>query len=397
MSTPNYLFMGFVTLGILFFFVSCLSAARPASGTTEWINYKCRRKLTFCPAPKPLTKFDLIPISALTIAAFGVMLLTAAYFPKLDSITPLSQFLELSLFKIGNGHFYLSQLLWVMSVPLMYILLKNITGGYFIPVCGSVLMMMDIPSLILSHNTGTTAASLFVLAAIYLAYRYTTLADNTTLSRKIYLFLAIGVSLGIGAAFSASAFIAIIGIIAVYTVKEIFIYLDNKEDNNSELKKQILKRTAIFAPCILILPLFICISVTMLCTIGKFATFADSIANAFGIIANQLSFNGNIYSITMLATLGPMVFVSGIFALPCCIYQAAKAKDGASLFAIIPLAVYILNVIVFGFSGLLPIFAIPIITQCFAALHNRKLKYWILAYLFTATLYIGFLITITLV
>lgn len=380
MSTPLYLFIGFVALGLAFFFTACFLAARPASGTTEWINYKCAKKFTFCPTPKSLTKYDLIPISILTLIAVGLMLLSAAFPLQPDNLTPFTKFLEFPLLAVGNSHFYLSHLLWVIIIPLIYTFLKNLTGGFLIPISGIILLFLDSASLILSQNTGTTGATLFVLTAFYLLYRY------TITPKKLYL-LFIGIALGIGIAFSASASFGIVGIISIFVIKEITLYLASKD------KKQTITRSVLFIASCIVLPILIYFAITMLC---EYTSFSASFLNAYSIFTYQFT-NFDLYSFSLLSVLSLMVFIGGIFALPCCIYQVVNTKSSASLFAIILFTIYILSLFVSGLTGLLPIFAIPVIICSFSALHNRKQKSWIFAYMFTAVLYIGFLITLTLV
>lgn len=394
MSASDGIFIGFTISGLLFFFIACLLAARPASGTTEWISFKCGKSLTFCPTPKSFSKLDLIPMLLLTVSAFGTMCITVTVLPQFEAITPLSQLSELLLFRIGNSSFCLTQLFWVITVPVAYIFIKNLTGGFLIPSSCTALIMLDIHTLVLSRSSGAVGASLFVLIAFYLAYRYATLSDGISYRKKAGFFPAMWFSIGIAAAFYPSAAIAaVIGIIALYITREIFSYRANKTGDNRRLKKHIIIQASIIIPCSIILPFTVSIAVNTLCTIRELSDITISIANVFNTFARCFSFAKSIGSSSDFLIFAPVIFVSSLFAIPCCIYQVIYAKDGNSLFALILLFVYLITIFLFNCTGLTPIFGLPIIAQCFTAIYNRNRQYWIIVFLSAALLYLGFVIT----
>ncbi|MBE6949224.1 MAG: hypothetical protein E7456_05200 [Ruminococcaceae bacterium] len=358
MSTSQLLFTSFFAIGLVFFFAGCFIASRPASGTTEWIKYICGRKFTFCPAPQPLTKFDIIPMTALTLAACGVMFVNALFLDHISADAPL--------FVIGTGVIYLSHLLFVAAVPLLYLFLKNLTGGYITPVCGTALMLLDGMSFTMAQNTGTAGASLLMLTAIYIAYRY-------TVSAQILYLPFVGIALGLGMVFNSSSVIAVVGIIAVFIIREAAFYREN------ENKRQTAVRSIIFALSCIILP--VGIYVLFIGFTNSFASIFTAFASDFRLITGNDILSMKVFSL--------MVFVGGICAVPVCIYRALKAKEGTSLFTVIIFGVYILNLFVSDLRGLFPIFTIPAIACAFSALHTRKLYTWLIAYPVTAALYLG--------
>ena len=358
MSTSMSLFMAFISLGMVFFFTGCFLAARPASGTTEWINYKCGRKFNFCPAPKPLTKFDIIPLAILLLSAAGIAVLNSIFIPHGNAdMSYLAALIDVPLLTIGTCHIYPSHLAFVVLISLLYIFIKNLTDGYLIPLSGVILILLDSFCLLSIGNIAIIFANLFSITAFYLAYRFAVTA------KKLYLPF-VGIALSIGMVFSASASLAAIGVLVIFVIKEVTLYLADKD------KKQTVIRAVLFAVFCLIIPTLIYFTV-----------------RSFGFVEVFNIFDTD--ALLKLPALSLMVSVGGLMALPCCIYQVVNTKDGISLFSIIPFAVYILSAVMFGCKGLLPILAIPVISRSFTALSNRKLNAWIIAYLVTAALFTG--------